>query len=738
MPQQHEIKINLPGLLKMLGSNIYSEPDVAVREMIQNAHDTCIIRQSREPGFTIPEIRVDFDERRRTLTFSDNGEGMTEQDLHEMLSTIGKSFTKEARENLKSASRQEALLLIGQFGIGLLSAFAVANKVEIFTKSHLDGATGFKWICEGDIHYSVEPLDKADCGTKVVLHLNDASLVLLDQTRLRQTIKKYADFLIVPIFLRGQQVNSCTPPWLKTDEHLDFGAYINDRYGLYALAILPIQIAEPLPLDGLLFVPMIPYELTRDFGELDIYISRMFNRANDKDLLPKWARFIKGVINTPALLPTVSRDEIVRDAAYQTIRNMLGELILEFLGYLKDNDPQRLDLVVGTYNNTIKARSVDDDGFFDRICDLVRMQTSDGNMSMREYLDKTQNIIYYFSERGSGTQHKLLFAHKNLPVIDASWGMEEEFLEKYARRRNVKLERLEAGSGIIFKEETTDEKWRDLERQFELNVRKKAKAASFEPSTVPAVLISQPTDQTGKLMAEVDALGQQAGLKSDDIRRMFQSMGKGKLLRATGEDMIIRLNITNPLMQQLRDMPRNETFRLALTVIYNNALMFTQHFVSPENAEIIFQTNNSAFSTMITNVQSLQEAQGQLAKMEIELTKLKANLLKFESPKSDQQQKRLLDEYKSLLEIYDTHSKKIYELRRKYAIETDVNVKFKLKTCLDEEEADRDNVEKKVAALEAELAKYSDMTQETDVLFKRIAQLRDAVHNSSQTNQIAH
>ena len=139
---------------------------------------------------------------------------------------------------------------------------------------------------------------------------------------------------------------------------------------------------------------------------------------------------------------------------------MLGDLILGYLTFLEENDPQTLDMVVGAYNNSIKARSVDDDDFFDRICDLVRMTTSEGNMSMKTYLAQAKGAIYYFSERGTGTQHKLSFAHKNLPVIDASWGMEEEFLEKCAQRKKVQLERLEAGSGLIFQEaETVDEKW---------------------------------------------------------------------------------------------------------------------------------------------------------------------------------------------------------------------------------------------------------------------------------------
>ncbi len=626
-PQQHQIKINLPGLLRMLGSNIYAEPDVAVREMIQNAHDTCIIRSTKDKGFTAPRIDVSFDKDQRTLTFQDNGAGMTEAELHTYLSTIGEGFTKLQKEELREARAQEALLLIGQFGIGLLSAFSVAKKVEVLTRSYLPGSSGFKWSCEGDIHYTVEPSAKADPGTQLVLHLTDSSLLLLDETRLRQAIKKYADFLSVPIYLKGYQVNSCTPPWLAEAEQAPYADYIRDRYDLYPLAVLPFALADPLPLDGLLFVPMIPFELTRDFGEVDIYIARMFIKANDKELLPPWARFVKGVINSPALTPTVSRDEVVRNEVYATLRAMLGEIILGYLALWEEKAPDTLNMVVSAYNNTIKARSLDDEAFFDRVCDLVRVSTDAGPLAMPVYLAQSQGVIYYFAERGTATQHKLLFAHKGLPVIDASWGMEEEFLEKYAERKGVKLERLETGSSAIFQVlETVDEKWQDLARQFRLQLRKEARAVAFEPASVPAVLVARPVARDERELGQMQALGQELGLSSAQLRQMFGKMAKDKSVRAAGDDTILQLNVNNPLMQQLRDMNRNETFSLALTAIYNNALMFAHHYVSPENAEIIFTTNNTAISTMIGNARALQEVQAASTRMEIELAELKAKM----------------------------------------------------------------------------------------------------------------
>lgn len=166
---QYEIKINLPNLLKILSKELYTESDVAVRELIQNANDTCIIRQTKDRKYTHPRIDVSYNFARRMLTFTDNGAGMTETEIHDNLSTIGNSLTGQERERLREANREEARLLIGQFGIGLLSAYAVADKVEIVTKSYQPGSSGLQWTCKGDKYYSVDPINVSAIGTQVIL-----------------------------------------------------------------------------------------------------------------------------------------------------------------------------------------------------------------------------------------------------------------------------------------------------------------------------------------------------------------------------------------------------------------------------------------------------------------------------------------------------------------------------------------------------------------------------------------
>ncbi len=617
--KKHEIKINLPGLLKMLGSNIYSKPDVAIREMIQNAQDTCIIRKTKDKEYNAPAIYVSYNTKKKTLTFSDNGCGMTEQELHQYLSTIGDGFTKLQKQVLRNVGIKEALLLIGQFGIGLLSAFSVAKKVEVFTCSYRPDSTGFRWSCEGDIEYEVEPIDHSEIGTTVELHLTDNNLILLNDKTLQRAIKKYADFLSIPIYLKGNQINSCSTPWNDKVEYTDLLDYVHMRYDLNAISIIPFQVKNPLNMDGLLFVPTVPLELLRDFGEIDIYVSHMFVKENDRELLPHWARFVKGLVNSPDLTPTVSRDDIIRDDNYYIIRKLLGELILDSLMKLEKHAPDELEMVVKTYNNTIKAKSLDDDSFFKRICDLVRVSTDVGHLSMKDYLNKSQNVIYYFCEQGTEVQNKLLFGFKGLPVIDSSWGLEEIFLEKYATHKGLQSKRLESDSELIFTViESADQKWKDLEKQFKSTVHIEARAVAFDPATIPAVLVCKPMKKSTKGIEKgTDVSVSNSSTGTFQVRKMFEKINERKMARRYGDGSILQLNTLSPLMQKLCDMNRNETFRLALRAILNNAVMLAQDHISPEEVEIFFATNNDVVSAMIGHTLAFDEIQQKITKIEL-------------------------------------------------------------------------------------------------------------------------
>jgi len=627
----HQIKIDLPGLLQLLGTNIYSDPAMCIREMIQNAHDSCIHRGHRMSKENIP-LRIDirYNKIDKTLEFEDNGAGMNERELHEYLATIGKGYTGELRKLIEKSDVKAAHKLIGQFGIGLLSAFSIAERVDIFTKSYKEGSKGLQWTCCGDVNYNVSEVRKHNAGTRVVIKVVDKHLDLLDGEYLSAAIKRYADFLSIPIYLNDDPspVNTINPPWHTNGTIEDYIDYVERRYLIPPIDIIPIVIDDEPVVDidgrevtrisiyGVLYVPMVPMMYVRDYGDVDIYISRMFVKEGDTNLLPRWAKFIRGVIDSPSLTPTVSRNDVIIDQAYFIVQDRLGKMIKNRFRNLKAVEPKRLEAIVTNYNNVIKAWAVEDDDFFNCVSDLVRVKVGSEYIPMSQYLSKIDNSdpIFYFSEAGSGTQHSVLFGAKKLPVIDASWGSEERFLEKFAEKKGRRLSKAE--SDEIFEQiEDPDGRWRMLEVQYNRLLKIEAKVVEFMPEDVPAVLVSKKVDRFEKALESFLA----TPIMSSGIKKAFADLRSERQARKKGErkGSILHLNSINPLIQKLREMNHSsEIFRLTLTVIYNNALLFARHTVTPEEAKAIFNVNNEVISRMIYSTFNADEVQRKLSVIE--------------------------------------------------------------------------------------------------------------------------
>ncbi len=197
---KHEFQIYLPGLLKVLAESLYSTKKVAIRELIQNAHDSCVRRRVETKQATYkPRIDVTIDESNRTVTITDNGSGLTEEDVRTYLATIGRSYTRQLGENLSIFNPDEASQLIGQFGMGFLSAFLVASEVVLTTHSYKEGSSTLQWRSNGDVHYELNEVDDVPIGTSVELHIKANASFMLNEGILSETIGQYSDFLPIPV-----------------------------------------------------------------------------------------------------------------------------------------------------------------------------------------------------------------------------------------------------------------------------------------------------------------------------------------------------------------------------------------------------------------------------------------------------------------------------------------------------------------------------------------------------------
>jgi molecular chaperone HtpG len=591
MRDRQRFNLHLPGLLKVLAEHLYTSKKVGVRELIQNAHDSCVRRkiEASERHYR-PRIDVDLDPEKRTLTIRDNGNGLTEEEIGTYLATIGRGYTRELRERLAFSSPEEAAELIGQFGLGFLSAFLLAGEVTLVTRS-VAGTAALRWHSAGDEHYSLGPGERDEPGTTVELKVKPAASFILDEETLTDTVRTYADFLPIPIHINGEStpVNLMAPPWEDDDPRRAIAEYVHRGFhGMKPLCVLQLHDAKvsighdsiTVPLQGFLFVPPGSVASVREYGDLQVYIRRMFICERERDLLPPWARFVRGVIECPLLQPTASREGIHQDENFDLVRQALEDQLGRGLQQLARDDPGTWRKVVRGHSDVIIGWAVSDPDFFEKVEEIVTFRTSRGPLSLPEYLEQSGGTLYYVTRELGSLQEQVLAEGRDVPAIDASWFSVTPFLEKYAQRHpDVSLVQLDGESKQLLRPAPEGMFQGLLAFYREQGVR--AAVASFKPQEAPAFLLYP---QGAELAREAEASlqagdlpGPLAGLVHEYIDSRFADREE---LAGT-----LYLNAGNALVRRLAEQPpAREARDAALTLILQVARLFAGRMLSAADA----------------------------------------------------------------------------------------------------------------------------------------------------------
>lgn len=591
MPDRQRFNLHLPGLLKVLAEHLYASKKVGVRELIQNAHDSCTRRliEREEHGYR-PRIDVRLDPKHKLLSISDNGNGLTREEIGTYLSTIGRGYTRELRERLAFDSPAEAAALIGQFGLGFLSAFLLASEVTLTTRS-VQGGPALQWYSIGDEHYELTEGERDEVGTTVELKVKPAASFILKEETLREAVRTYADFLPIPIYVGDDRdpTNLMAPPWEDEEPDRAIHDYIARAFGgTKPLCVLRLRDARvsvghdhiTVPLAGLLFVPPGSVASVREYGDLSVYIRRMFICERERDLLPPWARFIRGVVECPLLQPTASREGIHQDENFDLVRRAIESQLGEALEEMARDEPATWRRVVRGHSDVIIGWAVTDPDFFDRVEDIVTFRTTRGPLSLPEYLEQSGGKLYYVTRELGSLQEQLLAEGRDVPAIDASWFSVTPFLEKYARRHpGVELVQLDGGSQQLLRPVADGAFGPLLEHYRKQGTR--ARAATFNPPEAPALMLYP---QGAELAREAEASlqsgdlpGPLAGLVQDFVEARFSDRDE---LAGT-----LYLNASNPLVRQLAERPPPaEVQACVLSVLYQFARLFAGRMLSAADA----------------------------------------------------------------------------------------------------------------------------------------------------------
>jgi molecular chaperone HtpG len=654
--EEKTFQIQLEGLIQLLAQNLYADPDVFLREMIQNAHDSIMRRaelasaggQGEVPS---PRIQVVADPAAETIDIHDNGCGLTRAEIDDYLSTIGRSGTDELRRRIREADRDRTVELIGQFGIGLLSAFIVAGRVTVLTRAA--GEEGLRWESHGGEKYTVEPAERGQVGTTVTLYLRNGHSRYLQRDKLQSIIRTYADFIGVPIYLNdgSDPANAVIAPWHRTypsdRERTSAYAEFWERKFTREMSLHVFAVDEAVEWDdftqpdgkgrgrvrGVLAITDRRVPDVNARGIVDVYVNRMFISAGNREVLPPWAKFLQGVLECNELTPNAARDNVVRNAALTAVQQALGNLIVRELTQLSQRRHERFVEIMRWHSYHVLAMSVQEEyeDFFRAVADLMPLESDQGPMTVPEYLAHAptrtdgSHVVYYITERGSANQYFLLANARSIRVFNCAEPFAERFLQRYAEvwSERVHLTRLDvAGSETIFEPLAEEERERFAELQAAYHVvlpdpRVIARASRFKPVEVPAVLTETRDSKSRREMEDVAENLALPGFIRDLVR---------DFLGTEREPLTLQLNVDNPTIQRLAARPnlRDDVSRHALVSLYNNALMLLARALRVQDVQMMFDQYNKVIELMLSLATERAEFERTLNARQAELDELRA------------------------------------------------------------------------------------------------------------------
>ncbi len=469
-PETHEFKAEIKQLLDILIHSVYTSKDVFVRELISNAADALEkIRYQEAAGNEVHdpnsnlEIRIEANEDDNLLTISDTGVGMTADEVAANIGTIAHSgataFIEQLKQNSKQGQDQADLKLIGQFGVGFYSVFMAADKVVLTSRTSAKDGSPIVWTSDGTGTYSIETLSD-DCprGTKIEIHLKKDDKSFAQESSIKSVIQRYSNFVPFPILLNDEQVNQTNALWreppsqVKDEQYEEFYKLISHDYQ-EPLLRLHYSVDAPLQFSSLLFVPQHDPE-AMGFGEsevsLQLYVQRVLIDSENKNCLPKYLRFVRGVIESEDLPLNVSRETLQQNRMIANIREKLTRKLLDQFLELAEKDTEKYNRFWKAFNRILKE-GYNDIVNREKVQELLRFNSSrhengDQLVSLAQYVEampEGQAGIYYLS--GASRDALLrdprleVFRKNNVEVLYLSEVADEFVLSSLAKYKETPL-----------------------------------------------------------------------------------------------------------------------------------------------------------------------------------------------------------------------------------------------------------------------------------------------------------
>ena len=563
---KQQFQTEVSQLLQLIVHSLYSHPEIFLRELISNSSDALdkvrhlTLTDDKYKalvgnGIDAPRIDLSLDEEKKTLTISDTGIGMNEEDLVSHLGTIARSGTKNFLAQLSGDAKKDSNL-IGQFGVGFYSVFMVADKVEVFSRKAGEDKT-FKWTSDGKTGFDLEEVTggeaRSAAGTTVLIHFNEEGSTYANSWRLQEIVKKYSNHIAFPIFLTydksewnaekkesiksrvTEQVNAASAMWQRSKSELtdeEYKEFYKSITGDYEdpLFWFHTRAEGTLEYTTLFYIPAkAPLDLYQaDYkGGIKLYVKRVFIMDDSRELLPQYLRFVRGIIDSEDLPLNVSREILQQNKVLTSIKTSSVKKILSELKHIAANDKEKYAQFIAEYNRPLKEGLYGDFANRETLLDLVRFKSTrvEGLTSLaeaKERMEPEQKALYYIT---GGAESMLrnsplleIYKKKGIEVLLLDDEIDEIVFSTVDKYGEIDLKSVNKSAiGEELKDESTTEKTAEQAEKLKPLIEKikatlgdavKEVRASLRLADSPSVIVSDEDEPSARMRQMMRAMGQ--------------------------------------------------------------------------------------------------------------------------------------------------------------------------------------------------------------------------------------
>ncbi|CDN09747.1 Chaperone protein HtpG [Richelia intracellularis] len=647
MLEQGTISIHTENIFPIIKKSLYSDHQIFLRELVSNAVDAIqklnMVSRAGEYSGEIgePEIQLAIDKGKKTLSITDNGIGMTADEVKKYINQVAFSSAEEFVQKYQGNSDRP---IIGNFGLGFYSSFMVANKVEIDTLSYKDGAQAVHWTCDGSPNFTLEESSRSDRGTTITLYLMEEEQEYLESARVQNLVKTYCDFMPVPIKMDGEQLNQQKAPWrdspssLTNEDYLEFYRYL---YPFQEEPLLWVHLNTDYPfiINGILYFPKLRPDVDVNKGQIKLFCNQVFVSDNCDEIIPQFLLPMRGVIDSTDIPLNVSRSALQGDRTVKRIGDYIAKKVGDRLKELYRDDRQQYISAWKDLSTFVKFGVLNDEKFKKQVEDLIVFRSStnlgsatnetpavqvqceegdawqdvgssalessgDSYTTLKEYLERNKtshdNKVFYCTDEASQATYVELHKSQGLEVLFMDSFIDTHFINFLEQEyKDVKFTRVDSDldntlldkdkSGEIVDPKTNKTRSETIKELFEkainkpkVNIRAEALKSETQQATPPAMVL---LPEILRRLRDMNALMQQQNVEFP-------------------EEHILLVNTSHPLIQNLANLsqggiiqgdgesPTGQLVQMICQHVYDLALMSQKGFDAEGMKSFVERSND--------------------------------------------------------------------------------------------------------------------------------------------------